>query len=146
MAISRAQANAEWDLAKLVHELDMQNNARLRDRIARLGITGAQAAALREMAGPMSISELAGRMGCEASNAAVVVDRLERQNLVERREHPTDRRARLLSLTAEGTALRKKLLKVLTEAPLFLALTEPEQDALRELVQRALVARYRMRR
>jgi hypothetical protein len=45
-ADSDAQAAAEWDLAKLVHDLDTQNNARMRERIGRLGITTAQAAAL----------------------------------------------------------------------------------------------------
>jgi MarR family transcriptional regulator, organic hydroperoxide resistance regulator len=111
----------------------------MRERIAKLGITTAQAAALREMTGPMTVSELAGLMSCEPSNATVVVDKLERQQLIERRPHPTDRRAKQLTLTTEGAELRERLLKVMTEEPLFVGLTKKERGALQDLLQRAIV-------
>jgi DNA-binding MarR family transcriptional regulator len=139
MTISDAQAAAEWDLAKLVHDLDMQNNARMRERIAKLGITTAQAAALREMTGPMTMTELAALMSCEPSNATFVVDKLEHQQLIERRPHPTDRRAKQLTLTPEGAELRERLLKVTTEQPLFVGLTKNERGALQDLLQRAII-------
>ncbi|WP_202876099.1 MarR family transcriptional regulator [Kribbella sp. VKM Ac-2566] len=50
-----------------------------------LGLTAAQATALREMTGPMAMGELAERMSCEPSNATFVVDKLEKQGLIERR-------------------------------------------------------------
>lgn len=134
---SQSQAEAQWQLMKLVHELDMQNNARVRERVAKLGFTVAQASALRELTGPMTLSELAVRMGCEPSNAIVPLDKLEEQRLVERRPHPTDRRAKQLVLTPEGAERREELLKFLCEEPLW-TLPQQEQDALQDLVQRAM--------
>ncbi|MFK0288603.1 MarR family winged helix-turn-helix transcriptional regulator [Streptomyces sp. NPDC090499] len=128
-----------WELGKLVHELDMQNNARLRERVAKIGLTIAQATALRELTGPMTLSELAVRLSCEPSNAVVVIDKLESQRLVERRPHPTDRRAKQLSLTPEGVE-REGMLRFLCEEPLVTGLTQWEQDVLRDLLQRAISA------
>jgi MarR family len=62
----------------------MQNNARMRERVARLGLTTARASALRELTGPMTMRELAERRSCEPSNATVVVDHLESQQLLDR--------------------------------------------------------------
>jgi DNA-binding MarR family transcriptional regulator len=138
MAMTEAQAEAQWELGKLVHDLDMQSNARMRDWVSGLGLTVAQASALREMTGPMTMRELAGKMSCEPSNATVVIDKLETLRLIQRRPHPTDRRAKQLVLTPEGTELREQLLKVLTEEPLFPGLTQDEQDALEGLLKRAL--------
>ncbi|MFK0157751.1 MarR family winged helix-turn-helix transcriptional regulator [Streptomyces sp. NPDC090499] len=136
--MTQEQAEAQWELGKLVHDLDMQSNARMREWVAGLGLTVAQASALREMTGPMTMRELAGRMSCEPSNATVVIDKLESLRLIERRPHPTDRRAKQLVLTPEGAGLRERLLTVLTEEPLFAGLTQDEQDALEGLLKRAL--------
>jgi MarR family transcriptional regulator, organic hydroperoxide resistance regulator len=140
MTASDPRAAAEWYLAKLVHDLDMKNHARMREHIAKLGITTSQAAALREMTGPMTMTELAGLMSCEPSNATIVVDKLESRQLIARRPHPTDRRAKQLILTPNGTKLRKRLLKVMSEEPLFVGLTKKEQGTLQELLQRAIGA------
>ena len=136
--MTQEQAEAQWELGKLVHDLDMQSNARMREWVTGLGLTVAQASALREMTGPMTMRELAGRMSCEPSNATVVIDKLETLRLIERHPHPSDRRAKQLVLTPEGTELRERLLKVLTEEPLFVGLTQDEQDALGALLKRAL--------
>lgn len=116
----------------------MQNNARLRERVTKIGLTIAQASALRALTGPMTLSELAVRMSCEPSNAIVVIDKLEGQQLIERRPHPTDRRAKQLNLTPEGAEHRERLLKLLREEPLVTGLTQQEQDTLRDLLQRAI--------
>ncbi|QUQ64839.1 Transcriptional regulator SlyA [Kutzneria sp. CA-103260] len=136
--MSDSQAAAQWELGKLVHELDMQNSARMRERVAKLGLTTAQASALRELTGPMTMSELAGRMACEPSNATVVIDKLESQRLIERRAHPSDRRAKQLTLTPEGAEQREQLLAVLSEEPLVTGLAQRELDALRDLLERAI--------
>jgi DNA-binding MarR family transcriptional regulator len=136
--MSDLEAAAQWELAKLVHDLDMQMNARVRDRVAELGLTVAQASALRELTGPMTMSELAGRMSCEPSNATAVIDKLERHELIQRRPHPTDRRARHLTLTPEGAKQRKRLLRILNDVPLVTGLTEQQRDTLLHLLQRAM--------
>jgi DNA-binding MarR family transcriptional regulator len=52
--------------------------------------------------GPLRLSELAGRMGIDASTASRQVQQLERGGLVGRVADPQDRRASLLELSAEG--------------------------------------------
>src|SRR5215471_6170521 len=113
MTMSDAQVAADWELGKLVHELDTQSNARQRERVGKLGLTIGQGSALRELTGPMTLKELAVQMGCEPSNALVIIDQLESQQLLERRPPPTDRRAKQLMLTPDGTQRREELLESL---------------------------------
>lgn len=135
------QTVAERELCGLVNGLAQQIADHVRVRAAALGLTAPQATALREMTGPMTMRELADRMSCEPSNATFVVDRLEKQGLVERRAHPTDRRARHLVLTAEGTALRARLLELLAEDSPLAGLTGEQQTQLQQLLQQAVVRR-----
>jgi DNA-binding MarR family transcriptional regulator len=141
MNSSEPQAAAERQLCGLVNGLASQISAHVRERAGKLGLTAAQATALRELTGPMTMSELAERMSCEPSNATVVVDRLERQGLLDRRPHPTDRRAKQLILTPDGTALRERLLGLLGEESPLAGLTSEEQGVLQDLLQRAIVRR-----
>jgi DNA-binding MarR family transcriptional regulator len=136
--ISEEAAAADWELGKLVHDLDLQNNARMRARVARLDLTTAQASALCELAEPMTIGELAGRMSCEPSNATAVIDKLEDLRLIERRPHPTDRRAKQLHVTPDGADRRTRLLALLREELMVTGLTDRERATLKELLQRAL--------
>lgn len=112
--------------------------AHVRERAGKLGLTAAQATALRELTGPMTMSELAERMSCEPSNATVVVDKLESHGLLERRPHPSDRRAKQLFLTPEGTRLRERLLELLTAESPLAGLTRQEQGVLHDLLERAV--------
>jgi DNA-binding MarR family transcriptional regulator len=48
--------------------------------------------------------ELAGHLGVTKQAAVQLVDELERRGYVERRPHPTDRRARVVVLAARGWA------------------------------------------
>jgi DNA-binding MarR family transcriptional regulator len=83
--------------------------------------------------------ELAERMSCEPSNATFVVDELEKQALLERCPHPTDRRARHLKLTDAGTALRVPRLDLLDQDSPLAALTPTQQATLQDLLERAIV-------
>ncbi|MGW4405635.1 MarR family winged helix-turn-helix transcriptional regulator [Nonomuraea sp. NPDC004702] len=134
---AEARAAAERNLCGLVGALARQIEGHVRERAAALDLTTAQAVALRELTGPMTMGDLAGRMGCEPSNATFVIDRLEQQGVVERRPHPSDRRAKLLVLTQEGAGLRERLLGLLTEGSPLAALTPDEQSVLQELLERA---------
>src|SRR5215468_2621974 len=99
MTSPEPQAIAERELCGLVNGLAQQISEHVRRRAGTLGLTAAQATALRELTGPMTMRELAERMSCEPSNATFVVDKLEQRRLIERTAHPTDRRARHLVLT-----------------------------------------------
>ncbi|MFF1713494.1 MarR family winged helix-turn-helix transcriptional regulator [Streptomyces sp. NPDC058268] len=138
MTNPESQAIAERQLCGLVNGMADQIAEHLRERAVSLGLTAPQATALRELAGPMTMRELAERMSCEPSNATFVVDKLEKQALIARCPHPSDRRAKQLVLTSEGVALRERLLGMLGEDSPLAALTQKEQDALRDLLQRAI--------
>ncbi|MEV4163285.1 MarR family winged helix-turn-helix transcriptional regulator [Nonomuraea dietziae] len=132
------QAIAERQLCGLVNGLAQQIADHLRERAVTLGLTAAQATALREMAGPMTMRDLAERMSCEPSNATFVVDKLEKQGLIERRAHPTDRRAKQLVLTAEGDALRERLLELLAQDSPLAGLGPDQQRVLQDLLEQAI--------
>lgn len=132
------QVSAERQLCGLVNGLARQIGEHLRERAVRLGLTEAQATALRELAGPMTMGELADRMSCEPSNATFVVDKLEKQELIERHPHPTDRRAKHLVLTPKGTALRERLLELLSQESPLAGLTPQQQGVLQNLLHQAV--------
>ncbi|MBE1587586.1 MarR family winged helix-turn-helix transcriptional regulator [Nonomuraea angiospora] len=135
---SAERAIAERNLCGLVGALAKQIEGHIRERAGALDLTAAQAVALRELTGPMTMRDLAERMSCEPSNATFVVDRLEEQGIVERRPHPGDRRAKQLVLTPEGAALRERLIDLLTEASPLARLTSEEQAALNDLLARVV--------
>lgn len=141
MATPKARVTAERELCGLVNALAHHISEHVRERATRLGLTAAQATALRELTGPMTTTELAERMSCEPSNATFVIDKLEKLKLVERRPHPSDRRARQLVLTPQGSTLRGKLLELLEQDSPLAGLSPQEQDALHDLLQRAHTSR-----
>ncbi|MFJ9950666.1 MarR family winged helix-turn-helix transcriptional regulator [Kitasatospora sp. NPDC091207] len=135
------RAIAERELCGLVNGLAQRIAEHVRERAATLGLTASQAAALREMSGPMTMRELAERMSCEPSNTTFVVDKLEKQSLIGRHPHPTDRRAKQLVLTPEGTALRERLLVLLAVDSPLSALDPQEQRVLRGLLEQVIATR-----
>jgi DNA-binding MarR family transcriptional regulator len=138
MVTPEPQLAAERELCGLVNGLANHISAHVRDRALTLGLTAPQATALRELTGPMTSGELAERMSCEPSNITYIVDKLEKVGLIERRPHPSDRRARQLILTPEGDGLRERLLALLREESPLAGLTPQEQSVLHDLLRRAM--------
>jgi MarR family transcriptional regulator, organic hydroperoxide resistance regulator len=141
MTTPEGQGTPERQLCGLVNGLAHQIGDHVRERAGKLGLTAAQATALRELTGPMTMSELAERMSCEPSNATYVIDKLESQGLLERRPHPRDRRAKELVLTPDGAELREKLLELLSQDSPLSSLTQREQGLLHDLLNRATTRR-----
>jgi len=59
-------------------------------------------------------------LGCDATfrdapTMSRIIDAMERQDLLERRPHPTDGRSRTVHLTRHGRALEKKLVPLVGE-------------------------------
>jgi DNA-binding MarR family transcriptional regulator len=81
-------------------------------------ITGVQATLLLilEPRKPQKMSYFADMFECDASNMTGLTDRLEQVNLIRREHDPADRRIRLIQLTDEGLALRKKILSELANS------------------------------
>jgi DNA-binding MarR family transcriptional regulator len=55
--------------------------------------------------GTESLGRLAQRLGVHATTITIATERLEDRNLIRRRAHPSDKRATLARITAEGRAL-----------------------------------------
>src|SRR5579872_530399 len=55
--------------------------------------------------GPLKVSDLARTIDCDTGNTSGVLDRLEEAGLIERAQHGSDRRVRLVQLTAKGRKL-----------------------------------------
>ena len=54
---------------------------------------------------------LAAEVGIDRTNVADVITRLESRGLVERRDNPSDRRTRLVSITTDGREFRRQVHK-----------------------------------
>jgi MarR family transcriptional regulator, organic hydroperoxide resistance regulator len=90
---------------------------------------------------PRPMRDLADHWGCDASYVTSVADSLEAQGLAERRPHPTDRRIKTLVLTTRGAEARAQILDLLWEPPpAFTALTDDEQETLRDLLAKVAEA------
>jgi len=122
------------DVCKLVSRLAQTLDVHVRRVGEELGITPAQVIALRELTEPITARELANRMYCEPSNATFVLDRLEQQGLIERRPHPTDRRAKQIVLTPAGERRRDEVLERMRVHSPLAPLTAAQRESLRELL------------
>lgn len=63
---------------------------------------------LGQQKNPLRMKELAAKMGITTGTLTVNVDRLEKQGLVARIPHETDRRSILVALTEAGQALHEE--------------------------------------
>jgi DNA-binding MarR family transcriptional regulator len=89
--------------------------------------------------GPRKMSDLAQSLFCDNSNVTGIVDRLEERGLVRREAAEGDRRVKLLVLTDEGERMRVEITKRMAEPPPpIAALSEADQRALRDILQRAV--------
>jgi DNA-binding MarR family transcriptional regulator len=85
---------------------------------AALGMSFVRVKALRQVAaGPAAMGALAERLGTDPPYVTVIVDDLVRRGLVTREPHPSDRRSRLVTITAAGVALAATAERILGEPP-----------------------------
>ena len=84
----------------------------------------------------LSLARLSELQGGTAANMTGMIKRLERDGLVRRKPHATDRRVRMVELTAEGTARVRKARKAIDEAMARLFKGTPQADL--EVVLRVL--------
>jgi DNA-binding MarR family transcriptional regulator len=77
-----------------------------------------RAKALRFLAaGPMSMRDLAERLAIDRPYTTLIVDDLERRGLVERRVDLTDRRAKIVTITAPGRNAAELADRIIGEPP-----------------------------
>ena len=127
-AEAMSPADEAWDIMR---ELVLDNERR-REVTDALGMSFARAKALRRIyKEPSTMGELATTLGIDPPYMTIVVDDLERQGLVERKPHPTDRRAKLVETTARGQEAARRARTILSRPPAELtALPEAELAAL----------------
>jgi DNA-binding MarR family transcriptional regulator len=115
------------------------DNERRREVSDALGLTFGRIRALRRIArSPMTMGELATNLGIDAPYATLVVDELERQGLVERRPHPTDRRVKVVRTTTAGTAAAERAGQISDRPPTSLtSLPGPDLEALARILESA---------
>lgn len=120
-----------------------QSHDRMHDACESMGITPGLMKALLSMrpGQPRPMKELAGEWRCDASYVTSLVDGLEERGIVQRRPHATDRRAKVVVLTAEGERSRAMLLDRIHEPPpCFDALSPAEVRDLRDLLAKLVAA------
>lgn len=76
----------------------------------------------------MSISDLGEKAQLEKSTMTSLIDRMEGAGLLRREDHPTDRRAYRICLTARGKEVEKKLDQVVNRAYQHLTKGIAEKD------------------
>ena len=127
-------------LADLLHGLTKRLRRAQADALAPLGLTPAQARALRMIARgdeePLRMTELADRLGIVPRSLTTVIDALEEAGLVRREIDPRNRRAILLRLTDRGAAVRDDLREARRRAAedLFAPLSAPDRKTLADLL------------
>lgn len=83
-----------------------------------LGLSWTRVLALRQLVHQsLTQRELAARLAADPPYVTLMVDDLEAQQLVRRRPHPTDRRAKLVELTATGHAAAERADVILHDPP-----------------------------
>lgn len=82
-----------------------------KDQAARHGLTGPQlsVAKILEDIGDLSLSELSERINAQNSTVTGIVDRMEREGLVERKRSSDDRRVVHIRLTKKGHELARSM-------------------------------------
>jgi DNA-binding MarR family transcriptional regulator len=136
--------------AQLVDAFDQFGYAYTRWKQRRTAAAGLSHARLRLLGalrcgGPRIMSELSEELQVTPRNVTALVDALEHEGLVERRPHPTDRRATIVAVTplAEARCDQKYLEYAGAMAELFSELPAADQ---RELLRLLTELREAMRR
>jgi MarR family transcriptional regulator, lower aerobic nicotinate degradation pathway regulator len=127
-------------LGMLLRVAHARAGRRANEALRPLGLEGRHLGVLLvlDRSGPLSQTRIGEELGADKSAMGRTVDDLERLGAAERRADPADRRARQVSLTAEGVQLvaRAKRAAAETADEIFQELTVEEQITLRGLLTR----------
>jgi DNA-binding MarR family transcriptional regulator len=114
--------------------------ARFTERLATLRIAPADAGILRIVQATEGISQqaLGVELGVAPSRLVTLLDDLEKKGMIERRDHPEDRRSYALHVTNKGRELLKNIGQIARDhqQALLAALTDAEREQLTLLLKR----------
>ena len=118
--------NLSWLLSQAAHALSTEMTARLES----IGIYPRGFCVLKTALDEgLTQSEIAAMIGLDKTTMVVTVDELERAGLAERRPSPTDRRARVISVTAAGKRKLKQADVVATQVQEDVLATLPADES-----------------
>jgi len=136
-----APASAGSEAWQLVYELFQANKPFMHALMAEFDLSPLQGWALKLLNAPqpLTMSELADALGCDASNVTSIVDRLETRGFVERRPSAMDRRVKELALTPAGAETQEQIAVRMHQPPPPIGnLSNADQVLLRDILRRAL--------
>ncbi|MCF1435660.1 MULTISPECIES: MarR family winged helix-turn-helix transcriptional regulator [Rhizobium/Agrobacterium group] len=126
----------------LVSQLAKEFARALQVRAEGLGFSAGQFPILLELWEEQGLTQkqLLERVAVEQATMANTLSRMERDGLIERKPHPSDRRAQLVFLTAKGEGLRDQAISAACEADdaLFHGFRRFEKELLLEFIRQAL--------
>jgi MarR family transcriptional regulator, organic hydroperoxide resistance regulator len=132
-----APPGVDAELLDQIMELADRITAEVGGGLPELGLTTSQANLLwlldpqREA---LPLRHLADRLHCDPSNVTLLATQLQRQGLAERTPHPSDRRARVLTLTEDGARVRARLIALAAARSPLSGLDEGERRVLHDLL------------
>jgi len=118
----------------------------MQERMLKTDLSMAESMVLHSLQyGQLTVAQVADCMFVSHSAASRALDRLVHEGLVARQENPEDRRQKQLTLAPAGEALIEQFEAILSKGvePLIGTLTAEEQEQLRRLITRMLVAQVR---
>jgi DNA-binding MarR family transcriptional regulator len=136
-----AAAKRAW---QLLFDYFMATSPQRAEALAERGLTPNDARALWSLdaAEGKPIGALAKAWKCDPSNATFIVDRLVRAGFASRSESPTDRRVKLVLLTADGLRTKEQLMAAYLSPPADLAALPVEDlETLAEVLEKLGVTR-----
>ncbi len=122
----------------LISRCGLDASRHFAQRIESIGLTPRLWGALNvlDADGPVSQQQLGQAVGMDPSSMVGTIDGLESLGFVQRRQHPTDRRAHALHLTSEGRQVLTRGRKIARAAQeeLLAPLSDDERGQLHELL------------
>jgi DNA-binding MarR family transcriptional regulator len=124
----------------LVSRMGVYASKRFAERLSTIGLTPRMWGALNVLEFEQAVTQhqLGQSIGMDPSSMVTAIDELESRGWVERRRHPSDRRAHALHITAQGRRTLAKGRKLAAEAQeeLLAPLSDPERQQLHDLLLR----------
>lgn len=131
------------DVAELVARFGKTYSEWMHAQLQEAGTTPARARLLAALkcGGQSRMSDLSDRLDVTPRNITKLVDGLESEGLVARQPHPDDRRATVVSLTANGEVVTKEsMLRNEATLALFRGLSDRDRADFVRVLQRLLDA------